>query len=450
MKKLETGDKRPIKTNSKRAGLQGAVVNPGNTTLTSHDGCCDAKLSSSCCDAQECSDAANSSCCDAEPSICCEPVGGEACCCDAGPSCKETNASCDETGCDDVRSCIPQKKMENWMTGFLKTPAGPIAQVSTRIDRNDRLGSIKVRLGIGRMNYSVSPGIYAIGDPDEKSPIIVTANYKLTFDKVRSALAGLNIWLLILDTKGVNVWCAAGKGTFGTKEVIRQITNCELQKIVAHRTLILPQLGATGVSAHEVTKKTGFKVAYGPVRIQDVQEFIRNGSKAARAMRQVRFTAADRIVLTPIELYNALKTAIIVLGILFLFNLVLKNPFGWTDVYAYLGSLVAGCVLTPLLLPWIPGKAFAWKGFLLGLAWAFAVNAFHSWPGMMDYGLFRALGYFFALPAISAYYAMMFTGSSTYTSLSGVKKEMRIAVPIILGLLAIGAVLLILSGFAIL
>jgi CO dehydrogenase/acetyl-CoA synthase gamma subunit (corrinoid Fe-S protein) len=71
---------------------------------------------------------------------------------------------------------------------------------------------------------------------------------------------------LILDTKGINVWCAAGKGTFGTDELVSRISKTGLSKIILHRKLVLPQLGAPGVSAHEVTKQTGFSVVYGPVR----------------------------------------------------------------------------------------------------------------------------------------------------------------------------------------
>ena len=34
------------------------------------------------------------------------------------------------------------------------------------------------------------------------------------------------------------------------------------------------------------------------------------------------------------------------------------------------------------------------------------------------------------LPAVASFLAMNFTGASTYTSLSGVRREMRIAVPL--------------------
>ena len=85
------------------------------------------------------------------------------------------------------------------------------------------------------MSYKISPGLYAVGNPDHTSPVLVSANYKLTFDKMRKELSELDCWLLILDTKGINVWCAAGKGTFGTNELVRRISKTRLSKIVSHK-----------------------------------------------------------------------------------------------------------------------------------------------------------------------------------------------------------------------
>ncbi len=367
------------------------------------------------------------------------------CCSEESTCCSDESSSCsDERSC-----CETSHKKENWIICYIKTSAGLIPQISTRLETSDKFGTAKTRLGIGRMNYKVDPGIYAIGNPSSLSQVLVTANYKLTFDVVRKSMDGSDAWILVLDTKGVNVWCAAGKGTFGTKELINRISKTNLKNIVSHRNIILPQLGATGVVAHEITKKTGFKVTYGPVRIEDLKEFMANGNKASKEMRKVKFSFKDRIVLTPIEFVNALKTSVKVFAILFLLNLFMKKQFGLVDLYAYIGSLMVGCVVVPALLSWIPGRAFAWKGFLIGLIWALVVNLINGWPQSVSYGDIKAIGYFLVLPSVSAYYAMNFTGSSTYTSLSGVSKEMKIAVPAILGLFVIGTILLVLNGFAI-
>lgn len=360
----------------------------------------------------------------------------------------ENNKSCCCSGSEKCSSTpITQySKDDHWVIGELETDVGIVPQVSTQLVFKDILGTWKTRWGIGRMDYKVNPGIYAIGTPDKDSNVLVTANYKLTFDTLRKELKGLNVWVLVLDTKGINVWCAAGKGTFGTTELINRISKTKLSLIVAHRTLILPQLGAPGVSAHEVTKSTGFKIIYGPVRANDIKEFMSSGMKATDEMRIVKFNILDRLVLTPVELVSTFRISLILFGVLFLLNLFVVNPFGVIDFYAYVGAIITGCVLTPVLLPWIPGRTFAWKGWLLGLLWTLTVVILNGGITTPSFGIIKELGYLLTLPSISAFYAMNFTGSSTYTSFSGVLKEMKKAIPIIIITIGLGVLLLLINS----
>jgi len=315
-----------------------------------------------------------------------------------------------------------------------------VPAVSTSLLFKDILGAWKARWGIGRMDYKVEPGLYSVGNPDSNSPVLVSANYKLTFDTLRKNLSGLDCWLLILDTRSINVWCAAGKGTFGTEELVNRIEMVKLADIVAHRKLILPQLGAPGVSAHEVARLTGFSVTYGPVRATDIKDFILSGGKATKEMRTVKFTMWDRLVLTPMEFVLIIKVSLITFGVLFLINLFAPRPFGMGDFLAYAAAALAGTVITPVLLPFIPGKAFAFKGWLLGAistAWIAWVYGWFTPPFLL-----LGIGYMLALPAHSAFLAMNFTGSSTYTSFSGVIKEMKFALPMIVLSLVAGVVLI--------
>jgi len=309
----------------------------------------------------------------------------------------------------------------------------------------DRLGTWKVRWGIGRMDYTVEPGIYAVGKPNEGAPVLVSANYKLTFDTLRKNLVGLDCWLLILDTKGINVWCAAGKGTFGTEELINRIEAGGLSKTVTHKKLILPQLGASGVNGNEVKRRTGFSVTFGPVRASDIKAFLAAGCNATTEMRAVKFTLWDRLVLTPMELVPAAKVSLMVFGVLFLINLFAVRPFGVWDFLAYAAAVLIGTVITPALLPIIPGKAFAFKGWLLGAIGTALIVWAYGW--FASPFLLLGIGYILTLPPLSAYLAMNFTGSSTYTSPSGVLKEMKTAIPLIVLSALAGVVLLLIKTF---
>ena len=311
--------------------------------------------------------------------------------------------------------------------------------VSTILTFDDHCNAWKARWGIGRMDYTVEPGLYAVGSPDNESPVFVSANYKLTFDVLRKNLAGLDCWLLILDTKGINVWCAAGKGTFGTDELISRIEASELSKYVSHKKLILPQLGATGVSAHEVKSRSGYDVKYGPVRAEDIKAYIEAGYKATKEMRMVKFTMWDRLVLTPMELMPVLKKTLPVFGVMLAANKFIAKPFDKQDFAAFAGSILSGAVITPTLLPYIPGRAFSDKGWLVGLACTAGIIGL---TGKCKKGnMLLSAGHLLLFPAISSFLAMNFTGASTYTSPSGVQKEMREALPFIVGAAAVGTAL---------
>ncbi len=312
-----------------------------------------------------------------------------------------------------------------------------IRKVPSELMTSDRLGTWKARWGMGRMDYSIAPGIYATGNPTSASPVLVSANYKMSFDALRSSMSGRDAWILVLDTKGINVWCAAGKGTFGTMELVGRIADVKLEEIVDHRELIVPQLGATGVSAHMVKKFSGFKVIYGPVRAGDLPAFMNGGRVATDEMRRVRFPFVDRMVLTPMELVGGLKYIAALVLVAFVLSGFSRDGFsvdlllsrGIYSALVLLFGYLAGCILGPALLPWLPGRAFAAKGFWVGVL-AAAVSVFYWWshPGVTE-NTFGMAGLIFMVFAIASFIVMNFTGSSTYTSLSGVKAEMRIAVP---------------------
>ena len=315
--------------------------------------------------------------------------------------------------------------------------APAVRTVSTKLTFMDKLNAWKVRWGVGRMSFTVEPGLYAVGKPDNDSPVFVSANYMLTFDILRKNLDGVDCWLLILDTKGINVWCAAGEGTFGTDELIRRLETSELSKYVSHKKLILPQLGATGVGAYDVKNRSGYDVKFGPVRANDIKSFIDSGYEATKEMRTVQFTLRDRLVLTPMELIPALKYSLPAFGVMLASNQFAAKPFDKTDYASLAGSVLAGSVLTPVLLPYIPGKAFAWKGWLVGLGCTAKILGF---TGKLSKGnLLLSAGHLLLFPAISSFLAMNFTGTSTYTSPSGVNKEMKKALPFIVGAAAAGA-----------
>ena len=329
--------------------------------------------------------------------------------------------------------------------GWLSTGNGKVPRIASCLTLSDHLGACKARWGIGRLNYLVPAGLYAIGDPTSEDPVVVTANYKMSYDIVRRALAGRNVWLLVLETFGINVWCAAGKGTFGTDELVRRIGETGLAKLVSHRRLILPILGAPGVAAHEVTGRTGFSIKYGTIRAADLPEYLDNGMVTTPALRELTFSFYERLVLVPVEIVHALKSLILFGGLIFLTAALAGGlTVGIVAFLAFLGAVMTGLAITPILLPWIPMRSFAAKGALAGVAWSVII---YLLEGGDNWSLPVILAAFLALPAISAFYALNFTGCTNFTSRSGVKKEMRISIPVMGAMLLVSTLIFIAARF---
>src|SRR5664280_1195346 len=335
---------------------------------------------------------------------------------------------------------------DSFMTGNVSISNSVVPLISTNIKFNDFLGAVMVRWGINRNNYRVNPGLYAVGTPDKLSDVFVTANYKLSFDALRKNLSGVSGWILVLDTKGVNVWCAAGKGTFGTKELVNRIKLTSLERIVSHKRLILPQLGATGVAAHKVKEETGFNVHYGPVRAADIKRFISEGYRADKEMRKVTFNFKDRLKLIPNDFMYGKFYLLGAMALLYIISGISGNGLSFRDFSGEGGpailkvflAYIAGIVITPMLLPYIPARKFSVKGFYAGTV-VFLILLLSKYTRG---NIFEIISWFLIMTAISSFLAMNFTGSSTYTSLSGVKKEMKISVPFQIGFALVGICLL--------
>jgi len=145
------------------------------------------------------------------------------------------------------------------------------------------------------MPHRAATGLTPIGNPDRSSPVLVTGNYTYTVERVKAALDGRNVWLLVADSRGINVWCAAGGGHLTHHDVISAIRTSGVQEQVDHRNLILPQLSATGVERRAIEDATGWSASWGPASADDIPAFLDRGEHTARRERSVRFPLRDRL-----------------------------------------------------------------------------------------------------------------------------------------------------------
>jgi NAD-dependent dihydropyrimidine dehydrogenase PreA subunit len=138
-------------------------------------------------------------------------------------------------------------------------------------------------------------GLIRIGNPDNQSPVFLTGNYHLTVMRAKRALRNQPAFLLVANSRGINVWCAAAGGHFTHHDVISALKISGIEDLVSHRKVILPQLAACGIEAKAILQRTGWRVIWGPVYARDIPAFLKNGLMKSERMREVRFPFSQRL-----------------------------------------------------------------------------------------------------------------------------------------------------------
>ena len=228
------------------------------------------------------------------------------------------------------------------------------------------------------------PGLYQLGNPTPRSPVLVTGNYDLTVRRLTRALIGkVDAWVLVVDTAGINVWCAAGGGFFTAEKVTAAIKTSGLEKVVSHHSLILPQLAAAGVDGWKIRKQSGWGVHWGPVRAEDIPAYLSNGQKKDEIMRTINFPLAARLEMVTVTL--AFYALMILLPVL-----IFWRTLFWPVTASLLGLAYFYAIVHPAL----PGKDGLEKAIpLSGIALTgFTIYALLAPPHSAHYYFNWALG----------------------------------------------------------
>lgn len=184
--------------------------------------------------------------------------------------------------------------------------------------------------------FPVRTGLARIGRPDRNAPVLLTGNYRLTVARVRHALQGIDAWLLVANSRGINVWCAATGGLLTNHDVVSVVKTSGIETEVDHRELLLPQLAATGIEERVIYKKTGWRVQWGPVEVAALPAYLQQARKKTPAMRRVTFPWVRRLELA---VAWAFPISLLVLPLLML----------WSDSVLPLLTLVWGLSLLMFL-----------------------------------------------------------------------------------------------------
>ena len=272
------------------------------------------------------------------------------------------------------------------------------------------------------LKVPVHPGLYRVGNPGPESPLLATSNYRLTVNLVRKHLAGRDVWLLVNDTRGVNVWCSAGEGNFSAAEIAVTMAASQAESWVAKRQMVLPKLCFNGVRLREVKARTGFQGRVGPVYARDLPAYLDAGFLKTPAMEQVHFNFLDRLWIgVP---FAALLSLIV--GALWLLSL--GHLFRDLPLWFGVCSLLIAATYS-----WLPTRWHLVKGAILGSAVALALSAYLAHQGRPGLDIVRSA---LLLLGIQIYVAADFSGSTPVSNRTLVEREFKTIYLVVAGLLA--------------
>jgi 2-polyprenyl-3-methyl-5-hydroxy-6-metoxy-1,4-benzoquinol methylase len=272
----------------------------------------------------------------------------------------------------------------------------------------------------------IEPGIYKSGNPDEKSPIIVTANYEFTYIKVMRDLKGLDAWVLCVDSNGINVWCAARGNDFGNIQLVEAIEATGIRNLTQKKTLLLPQLSAGGVAIPELTKNSEsfpFRVRYGPVWSKFIPQFLNeNPAKKPDRMKLARFTLYHRIRAGTTHL-SFLFRKIFILPLIAL--VIVFSILTWFNKLWWVGELslwiiLANIIFTVLFPISNFTRRFIFKGIFFGIINMVLLGGLAFLIHKNIFYVVWQLGFYFWVTYFST---MSFSGYSMATSPREIQEE---------------------------
>ncbi len=165
--------------------------------------------------------------------------------------------------------------------------------------------------------FPAKTGYQRIGNPDENSPVLLTCNFHLTILRLKKATRGLNYHLLVANSKGINVWCAATGDSLNNHSVVSVIKTSGIEDKVNHKNIILPQLAAPGIESKVIQKRVGWKILWGPVDAKDILDYFEANFEKSAEMKQVEFRFVQRIEMAIMWIFLAAIVLMPIWGPLF-------------------------------------------------------------------------------------------------------------------------------------
>ena len=122
----------------------------------------------------------------------------------------------------------------------------------------------------------IEPKIYAIGHVNDRSPVLITTNFSLSYYTVLGEVEASKIpaYIISIDTEGMSVLTAWAAEKFTPDKITDSINKFEVANVVTHKNLIIP--GYVAVMSGDLEEQSGYKVIVGPKEAAGLPSFLKN------------------------------------------------------------------------------------------------------------------------------------------------------------------------------
>jgi len=122
----------------------------------------------------------------------------------------------------------------------------------------------------------IEPKLYAIGQVSDKSPVLITTNFSLSYYTVLGEVEASKVpsYIASVDTEGMSVLTAWAAEKFTPEKITDTINKLGVKDTVSHNRLIIP--GYVAVMSGDLEEQSGWQVVVGPKEAAGIPTFLKN------------------------------------------------------------------------------------------------------------------------------------------------------------------------------
>ncbi|MFA5157033.1 MAG: acetyl-CoA decarbonylase/synthase complex subunit gamma [Candidatus Omnitrophota bacterium] len=122
----------------------------------------------------------------------------------------------------------------------------------------------------------IEPKVYPVGSVNDKSPVLVTTNFSLSYFTVLGEVEASKIpsYIISVDTEGMSVLTAWAAEKFTPEKIADSMNKFGIKDTVSHKRLIIP--GYVAMMSGELEDKSGWEIIVGPKEAAGLPSFLKN------------------------------------------------------------------------------------------------------------------------------------------------------------------------------